>query len=129
MGVRGKSSSPEHIGAANGDPNPAGRGEYDPETGISEFYDEEEEGAGLTLTDLWRHRDLIEADFHQCYGVDVDLAAPDASPVLVGRSWRWFLVRLRGLLALPETRLCLAVAPDPEPPTAPTSASAPAFDD
>ena len=124
MGVRGKSPDPAEDatgGAApNGDPNPAGRGDYDSDTGLSEWYEETEEAQGVTLTQLWAYRDLIEADLHSEYGLDVDLEEPDSSPALTGRSWRWFLVRLRGLLEVPHARIVMALTPDePKPPTVP----------
>lgn len=118
VGVRGKSPDPADGetpggGAPNGDPNPAGRGDYDEDTGLSEWYEASEEGEGVTLTQLWGYRDLIEADLHSEYGLDVDMSDPDSSPALVGRSWRWLLVRVRGLLESPGTRLVMALTPDP----------------
>ncbi len=127
MGVGGKTPSPddtESLGAPNGDPNPLGRGDYDPDTGISEWYEEDpsQGSQGFTLTQLWAMRDLLEADLHSEYGIDADLADPDSSPALTGHSWRWLLVRIRGLLEQPDTRLSMALAPEPQPIPSPAQA-------
>ncbi|THV26060.1 hypothetical protein E9998_19965 [Glycomyces paridis] len=48
---------------------------------------------------MWRdHRDLVEADLHEIYGVDT------GSGVLDQRSWAWLQRRLAGLLTC-ECRL------------------------
>lgn len=103
--------------APNGDPNPYGRGDYDPVHEISEWYEAPQGTAGSqghTLTQIWaRHRDLIEQDFHTLYRLDVDLASPAQCPVLTSKDWRWFLVRFRGLLNTPTTRLWVALQPEP----------------
>ncbi len=63
---------------------------------------------------------LIEADLHQFYRIDIQ------SGILRQRSYKWLIVRIRSLLALPPTftpdgrpvhasRLGLAAFP-PEPP-------------
>ena len=126
VGVGGKSSDPdgdtEPTGAPNGDPNPEGRGEYDPDTQLSEWYEPKDEAAeGFSLIALWAYRDLIEADLHSQYGVAADMAAPCLAPPLAGHSWRWLLVRIRGLLETPDTRLWMALAPDPTPNPAPAA--------
>lgn len=76
----------------------------------------------MSLPKLWQIRDLVEADLHQAYGLDVDLAEPLGHPLLAARSWRWLLVRLLGLATTTETRVWAALAPDPEPVT-PTAAT------
>lgn len=61
---------------------------------------------------MWRrHRDLIEQDLHETYGIDVDLGNPYRDRTLRRRSWSWFLVRLGGLLNS-NTRLATAMTPD-----------------
>lgn len=118
VGRGGKSTGADVAPAPNGDPDPAGRGEYDPVTGISDWYEggsQASAGDGYTLTQIWAYRDLIEADLHAEYGIDADLADPDESPSLTGHSWRWLLVRIRGLLDVPGTRLAIALTPDPHP--------------
>jgi hypothetical protein len=52
---------------------------------------------------------LLESDFQSEYGLD--LGNPE---IRSARSWRWFWVRLSGLLAS-DTRLYRALAPAPEP--------------
>jgi len=42
---------------------------------------------------LWtKHRDLVEADLHEVFGVDVE------SGILRERTWRWFQRRIAGVL-------------------------------
>lgn len=64
--------------------------------------------------------DLVEADLHERYGIDVD------NGILARRSWRWLRTRILALLdvpphispngqVIPATRLGLALRP-PEPP-------------
>lgn len=61
---------------------------------------------------MWRrHRDLIEQDLHEVYGIDVNLADAFHDRTLRKRSWSWFLVRLAGLLNS-NTRLTAAMTPD-----------------
>jgi len=123
LGDRGKSGAPEQgaTAAPNGDPDPRGRGEYDPELGVSEWYeDSTEETQGTTLIGLWSFRDLIEADLHEIYSLDVDLHSPLTDNTLTSRSWRWFLVRVLGLTTTTRSRVWAALAPAP-----PASASAP----
>lgn len=55
----------------------------------------------------------------------MDLHDPATDPVLAARDWRWFLVRFRGLLNNPDTRLHAAMSdttPDTPPPPAPAPA-------
>ena len=121
LGDRGKSNAPEPgaTPAPNGDPDPRGRGEYDPDAGVSEWYeDAPEEAQGATLIELWRIRDLIEADLHEIYGVDVDLDNPLTDSTLTARSWRWFLVRLLGLTTTTRSRAWAALSPPESDPTA-----------
>jgi len=86
LAVGGKSA-----GAASSDPkdDPTGRGEYDPATGLWEWYERPEET--LTWRKLLRLWDLIEADLQDA-GVDVE------SGVLRRRSARWLQTKLIGLL-------------------------------
>lgn len=61
---------------------------------------------------MWRgHRDTLEQDLHSHYGIDVDLSEPLTCKVLRAHSWRWFLVRVYGLLNDPDTRLFTALSP------------------
>lgn len=46
--------------------------------------------------DLFEAWELVEADLHQHFGLDLD-EIPD-------RSWRWLRVRIRGLLYDPSSR-------------------------
>ena len=85
-----------------------GRGRYDPETGLYEHYEipdhhparrtaREGHRGEFTLTDLIAQWELLEPDFHQVYGADLDECRH--------KSWRWFRVRLHGLMSDPSTRL------------------------
>jgi hypothetical protein len=123
LGVGGKSTSAESGGAPNGDPDAYGRGAYDEETGLSEWYDYPEghtENGGLTWAKILTHWNLIEADLQDA-GIDT------GSGILAVRSWRWLAVRITALLAkppgtitedgraIPSTRLGMALHP-PGPP-------------
>lgn len=69
--------------------------------------------------EVLQHWGLVEADLHEHYGIDLD------DPVLANRTWRWFRVRVLGLIdappvwiptdkgfrAVPSTRLGLALNP------------------
>lgn len=46
----------------------------------------------MTWADLLGRWDLVEADLHDVYGVDVE------SGILRERSWRWLRTRILGLL-------------------------------
>ncbi|BCJ64153.1 hypothetical protein [Polymorphospora rubra] len=50
---------------------------------------------------------LLEADMHEVYGVDLEDRG-----LLRSRSWRWWKVRVQGLLAA-DTRLHRALSPRP----------------
>ncbi len=90
-----------------------GRGVFDPETGLWEYYEGPEPeasaapstqrgpGRAVSWSDLLAHWALIEADLHEAYGIDFE-AEPS---VLVTRSWRWLRVRITGLLASEASRL------------------------
>lgn len=123
MGVRGKSASAEQGGAPNGDPDPYGRGLYDEETGLSEYYEYPEghtANGGITWPKILTHWHLIEADLQDA-GIDLD------SGILTARSWRWLAARITGLIAKPpalitedgraiaSTRLGLALNPPGAP--------------
>jgi hypothetical protein len=85
-------------GRADGDP---GGGPIDPATGLREWYDPEpEEGSGITWADIFDRWNIVEADLHQTYGVD--LGTPG---LLKQRTGHWLRVRILGLLADPNTRL------------------------
>ncbi|TCB97719.1 hypothetical protein E0H26_11745 [Micromonospora zingiberis] len=56
------------------------------------------------------HWDLIEADLHSEYGVDLDEPG-----ILQQRTWRWLSTRIAGLLSA-DTRLARALSPEPEVP-------------
>lgn len=60
---------------------------------------------GIRYADLIGHWKLIEADMHEHYGID--LSEPG---LLQSRDWRWFKVRLDGLLHI-ESRLATAALP------------------
>lgn len=49
---------------------------------------------------------LVEADFQQVYGIDLEQRIRSCS-------WRWFAVRCLGLLSSPDTRLYRRFAPAP----------------
>lgn len=112
MEVRGKSAEPEQGPASNGDPDPTGRGHYDEETGLSEWYEapgRRVQGEGKQWSQILKHWDLIEVDLHQWYGVDV------GDGLLVRRSWRWLERRISGLLAIEKSRLRLTLYPPEKP--------------
>jgi len=89
-----------------------GQGDYDEETGQFEWYDlpadfEKPQGVTLTWEAILTQWDLIEADFHDVYGVDLE-------QVFRVKSYRWFTVRVHGLFAS-DSRLARHFAPTPEP--------------
>jgi hypothetical protein len=93
-----------------------GRGEFDPVTGLYEWYEgglptpkRARSGAlkNLTWERLLEQWPLIEADLHDTYGIDVE------DGILRRRTWRWLQVRIFGLLSA-ETRLYRHFAPPPE---------------
>jgi hypothetical protein len=117
----GKSASAEPGTAPNGDPDIYGRGQYNPDTGLSEYYEYPQGNRnGRTWREILTHWNAIEADF-QDLGIDL------ASGILRERSWRWFAVRVMGLInkppgfmpdgaQMPLTRIGLALNP-PKPAT------------
>lgn len=99
-----------------------GRGRYDEATGYYEYYEGvpkdllREQGEPITWARILENWGFLEADFHSEYGVDV------SSPKLRRRkTWRWFAVRVKGLLASPESRLGRVFQPDPEEPSTSTN--------
>ena len=117
--AEGKSAAPNRC-APNGDPDPYGRGEYNPETGLSDYYEYPEgTGKGRPWKDILIHWSLIEADLQDA-GIDT------GSGILRQRSWAWLAVRIAGLLnkppaitpdgrVMPSTRLGMQLNP-PEAP-------------
>lgn len=59
----------------------------------------------MTWADLLERWDLVEADLHQAYGIDME-----DRELLRRRSWRWLRVRIAGLLSDPDSRICRAIA-------------------
>ena len=111
MEVGGKSTQAQSGPAANCDAYPTGRGHYDPETGLSDWYEAEGrrvQGEGKQWSQILKHWDLIEVDLHQWYGVDV------GDGVLVRRTWRWLERRIQGLLAIEKSRLRFTLYPPKE---------------
>lgn len=108
MEVRGKSTQAQSGSAPNGDPDPTGRGHYDEETGLSDWYEAEgrrvQEG-GKQWKEILGHWNHIEADLQEHYGIDV------GAGILTQRSWRWLEVRIVGLLAIESSRLRLTLYP------------------
>ncbi|MGR6921133.1 hypothetical protein ACU635_43415 [[Actinomadura] parvosata] len=64
----------------------------------------------MSWVDLLTRWELIEADLHSEYGIDLDQSA-----VLRGRSWRWLRTRIAGLLVC-DSRLARALDPGDERP-------------
>jgi hypothetical protein len=89
-----------------------GRGDYDEETGIWEWYEIpdaeiqrlETQANGVTWDALLTHWSAIEADL-QDRGIDVD-----DTTLMASRSWRWLRVRITGLLADRTTRISQALS-------------------
>lgn len=90
-----------------------GCGEYDPVSGLYEWYEgglqptRRQGTAQVTREALLGQWPLVEADFQETYGLDL------SGGLLGERSWRWFQVRLYGLLSA-DSRLSRHFAP-PEP--------------
>lgn len=63
----------------------------------------------MTWGDVLERWDLVEADLHQVYGIDID-----DRELRETRTWRWLRVRIGGLLTNPDTRICRALAKEPE---------------
>lgn len=55
-----------------------------------------------TWHDLWMAWEIVEADLHATYGIDLD-DLPD-------RTWRWLRTRIRGLQTDPRTRTSRATS-------------------
>lgn len=92
-----------------------GRGEYDPVTGLWEWYElpEERTQPRVSWGDILSRWPLVEADLHEVYGIDAE-----DRELMRSRSWRWLETRIAGLLAA-DTRLSRALAPEPELPSIP----------
>src|SRR5690606_18262608 len=113
-GKSAESGGPEGAGEARH--LGVGRGEYDPVTGLYEWYEgglptpsRARSGSlrSLTWDKLLAQWPLIEADLHSEYGIDAD------SGVLRERTWRWLQVRILGLLSC-DSRLHRHFAPPPD---------------
>jgi hypothetical protein len=82
-----------------------GRGRYDDRTGLYEWYDippqerPSSRGRQVAWRDILTHWQLVEADLHSAYGIDVE-----DRDLMRRRSWRWLEARIVGLLAA-DTRL------------------------
>lgn len=110
--LRGKST-----GGPQADPdedpasNPYGRGDYDPATGLWDWYEYPPEvqrardGLSFTWPELFAHWPLICADLHAEYGIDVD------SGILRRRRASWLCDRVLGLLHR-DTPLARVMRPD-----------------
>lgn len=59
-----------------------------------------------------KHQDLIDADLHAEYGIDT------ASGILDDRTWKWFRVRVLGLLNC-ESRIQRKLTPPEKAPKTP----------
>ena len=62
------------------------------------------DGSGWTWTGILTHWNEIETDMHHFFGVDME------DPVVLGRSWRWFTIRVARLMA-EDTALWRAIRP------------------
>jgi hypothetical protein len=61
--------------------------------------------------DLLTRWELVEADLHQVFGIDLD-----RSSALRGRSWRWLRARIGGLLVC-DSRIARALDPGDDRPS------------
>ncbi|MEV0236870.1 hypothetical protein [Nonomuraea sp. NPDC050786] len=59
----------------------------------------------MSWLDLLTRWELVEADLHSEFGIDLD-----RSGALRGRSWRWLRTRIAGLLVA-DTRIARALDP------------------
>ncbi|MGP9033636.1 hypothetical protein ACT17S_11255 [Glutamicibacter mysorens] len=59
----------------------------------------------MQWVDLFTHWNLIEADLHQFYSIDIE------SGVLSSRTYRWLITRVAGLFAVEHSRLRLKIYP------------------
>ena len=86
-----------------------GYGEVSPVSGLARFYDfSAEESQAVTWFDILEEWELIEADMHEHY--HIDLAEPG---LLTARSGRWFRTRVRGLFGI-QSRLRFKFYPPKE---------------
>lgn len=100
-------------GAGPVDIDQYGRGDYDPDTGLYEWYDIPPEqlrqfdspGDSLTWPVLFERWALIEADLHEVYGIDLD-----DEHLMATRTWRWLRTRIAGLIST-NTRIARSMAP------------------
>ncbi|WP_336214380.1 hypothetical protein [Nonomuraea sp. LPB2021202275-12-8] len=113
-GGRGVLGAGPEPGSSGPDEDGSRGGPIDEVTGLRDWY---EPGDGLsvdspavTWTALLERWALIEADLHECYGLDLD-----APGLLTSRTWRWLRIRIFGLLKA-ETRIARALAPDDDKP-------------
>jgi hypothetical protein len=91
-------STRRRIGGSLEDIAPYGRGRYDASTGWFEYYElPEEEGETVPWDEIFAQWILLESDFAESYGIDLEA-------VFAVKSWRWFRVRVAGLLCS-DTRL------------------------
>lgn len=63
----------------------------------------------MTWAEILDRWELVEADLHQVYGIDMEDRA-----LLRARSWRWLRTRIAGLLST-NCRLYRALAPEDGP--------------
>jgi hypothetical protein len=109
--------------------NAYGWGEYDWSSGLYEGYSvplDQQEAIGrpaVTWETILGHWELVEADLHQVYGVDL------GDPSL-RRSWRWLKLRIAGLCST-DCRLsgALSLPDDPSSTSATDPARPAAYDD
>ncbi|OZC55060.1 hypothetical protein CH289_07650 [Rhodococcus sp. RS1C4] len=88
-------------------PDDPGGGPYDEATGLRDWYYPENYGkttpAGPRETLTWammlEHWELVELDFQQFFGIDLE------SGILKERSFRWLNARVWGVLTEPQSRL------------------------
>lgn len=105
MGALGKTGTGEDAGEAAG--GPQGYGEQN-DQGLHRWYDVPQAARrqGPTWPQILEQWQLIEADLHEVYGIDLD-----DRDLLRARSWRWLKVRIVGLLDDAESRLYRALNP------------------
>lgn len=59
---------------------------------------------------MFQHWQLIEADLHRFYGVDVE-----DNRMLTRRTYRWLITRVAGLLGIQDSLLRLKLYPPEKP--------------
>lgn len=59
-------------------------------------------GTRVTWADLERHWDLLEADLHERFAIDL------WAPGVLDRPWPWLAARISALLATPPTSVLVA---------------------